>query len=567
MVPVSALAVDASVETAVESSREQRVNAAAFRLCVLGPLAVTAGGEPLALPKSKKTRALLAYLALAGGPVRRERLCEMFWDAPDDPRGSLRWSLSKLRPIANTGKIERLWSDADAVAWRGAPADLDLRAVEQMLETGAGGLQRGKLAALAKMFRGELGEGLDLPEHDAYQRWLVAERERVRALRGGLLCALIDRLDASPADALPHAGVLAELAPYDEAAHARLFTLHRRLGREKEARQAYDAGLRALREAGRPTAALDAAWRGGAPRKAEAEPPPVSSAGTAPKSGASALTQDIRFCRAAGGVRIAYATVGSGPPLVKTSNWMNHLEYDWESPVWRHLLHACAENNTFIRYDSRGNGLSDWAVEDFSFETRVADLEAVIEAAGVERFALLGMSQGCSAAIEYAVRHPQRVTKLVLYGGFARGWAVDASPRAIEEGEATVTLMRTGWGRDNPAFRQMFASLFFPEGTPEQFAAFNELQRMTTSGENAAKLMLALGQTDVTHRLAQVTTPTLVIHARGDAAIRYQRGLEIAAGIPGARFVTLESRNHVLLEHEPAWPKFWNEVSRFLAED
>lgn len=560
MAQVSALAVDASVETAVESAGDGRVKAEGVQLSLLGPLAVTADGEALALPKSRKTRALLAYIALSQGPVRRERLCELFWDVPDDPRGALRWSLSKLRPVANADGVERLAADADAVTWT-APEALDLRAIEEASANGFGDLPLKRLQALASLFRGELGEGLDLPEHDVFQRWLAAERGRVRGLRAQLLRALVDRLDGKPADALPHAGTLAELDPYDETAHVRLVTLHRRLNREKEARQAYDAGVRALREIGKSAAALDAAWRAGAPKGGAAEPRAAAPIPSAPQ-----LTQDIRFCTAKDGTRIAYATVGSGPPLFKASNWMNHLEYDWESPVWRHLFRAFAGTYTLVRYDARGNGLSDWDVEDFSFEARMDDMEAVVEAAGLERFALFGVSQGCSMAVEYAVRHPEHVSKMVLYGGFALGWA-KGSERARDEGQATATLMRIGWGRDNPAFRQMFTSQFLPEGTPEQFAWFNELQRMTTSGESAARLMLSLGETDVVERLGQVTTPTLVLHARDDAAIKYRFGRELAAGIPGARFVTLESRNHMLLEHEPAWPRFWAEVSRFLAED
>jgi pimeloyl-ACP methyl ester carboxylesterase len=375
----------------------------------------------------------------------------------------------------------------------------------------------------------------------------------------GILRALVARLDASPAEALPHAGVLAEIEPYDEVARAGLVTLFRRLGREKEARQAYDAGLRALKEIGRSTAALDAAWRGKpSAREPDAAPPPSA----APKP----LTQDIRFCRAADGVGLAYAVVGEGPPLVKTSNWLNHLEYDWESPVWRHMFRALAGDHRFIRYDSRGNGLSDWDAADLSIEAMVSDLEAVVAAAGDERFALLGISQGCAVAVEYAVRHPERVEKLVLYGGYARGWRIGGTPTQLAEREAMVTLAETGWGRDTPAFRQVFTSLFIPDATAEQIGWFNELQRITTSPANAARLMRSLGIVDVRERLAMVAAPTLVLHAREDLRVSFERGRELAAGIPGARFVPLEGRNHLILEHEPAWPRFLDEVTRFLAE-
>jgi DNA-binding SARP family transcriptional activator/pimeloyl-ACP methyl ester carboxylesterase len=531
--------------------------AAAFRLSVLGPLSVAVAGAPAALPKSRKTRALLAYLALVGGPVRRERLCELFWNVPDDPRGALRWSLSKLRPIVNAGETERLTSGADDVAWAGAADDVDLHAVEAALENGEGALATGALATLAGAFHGELLEGLELSEHDGFERWLLAERERVRQLRVRILRALLDRLADTPADALPHASALVEVEPYDEAARAGLVTLLRRLGREKEARQAYDAGARALKEIGRSTTAVDAAWRGAANAQTSAKP-------EAPAVG-RALNQEIRFCRAPDGTQIAYATVGSGSPLVKTSNWMNHLEYDWESPVWRHVFRALAGSHHFIRYDSRGNGLSDWDAPDVSFEALVSDLEAVVAAAGLERFTLLGISQGCAVAVEYAVRHPERVDKLVLYGGYARGWRIEAPPPQLAEREAMITLAETGWGRDTPAFRQIFTSLFIPDATPEQIGWFNELQRITTSPGNAARLMRSLGLVDVRERLAMVQAPTLVLHAREDMRVTFDRGRELAAGIPGARFVTLEGRNHLILEHEPAWPRFLDEVTRFLA--
>jgi len=279
----------------------------------------------------------------------------------------------------------------------------------------------------------------------------------------------------------------------------------------------------------------------------------------------AAPKQEIKYCRTANGVRLAFATAGSGRPLVKTANWLNHLEFDWESPIWRHFLHRLAQNRTLIRYDARGNGLSDWDVPDISFEAWVRDLETVVDAAGVERFPLLGMSQGCSVSIAYAVRHPERLTHLVLYGGFAAGRLAD--PRSAEERqetEALMTLTRLGWGQENPAFRQIFTSQFMPSATKEQADAFNELQRKTTSPECATRYMEAVAHTDVRSLLGRVKTPTLVMHARGDARVAFERGRQMAAGIPGARFVALEGRNHLFLEHEPAAQRFFEELDLFL---
>jgi len=275
--------------------------------------------------------------------------------------------------------------------------------------------------------------------------------------------------------------------------------------------------------------------------------------------------QDIRFCKAFDGVSIAFATVGDGPPLVKTANWMNHLEHDWESPVWRPFFDAMSARHMLIRYDERGNGLSDWTVEDFSLEAMVADLEAVVSAMGLTRFPVLGISQGCAVSIEYAARHPEKVSKLVLYGGYARGWR-SAPPEVQNRIEAMITLMQDGWGSDNPAFRQLFTSVFIPDATREIQDWFNEMQRVTTSPKNAVALMNALGEVDVSKRLSEVRAPALVIHPRGDLTVPYSRAREMAIGIDGARFVTLETRNHIPLPHHATSRRMIQEVEAFLAD-
>jgi pimeloyl-ACP methyl ester carboxylesterase len=282
----------------------------------------------------------------------------------------------------------------------------------------------------------------------------------------------------------------------------------------------------------------------------------------APKSD---LRQEVRFCTAADGPHIAYATVGSGAPLVKAGNWLNHLEYDWESPVWSHLLHWFAERNHLVRYDARGNGLSDWDVGDIQLDHFVTDLEAVVDAQGLDQFDLFGVSQGCAVSIAYAVRHPGKVRKLILYGGFALGRRLRGKPIEAEQAEAMLTLMRTGWGQENPAFRQFFTSLFIPDATPDQMQWFNNLQKVTTSAENAVKMRLISDGMNVVDLLPKVSCPTLVLHCRDDAVQPFEEGRRIAAGIPGARFVALDGRNHLILESDPGWPRFQQEVSTFLA--
>jgi pimeloyl-ACP methyl ester carboxylesterase/DNA-binding winged helix-turn-helix (wHTH) protein len=277
------------------------------------------------------------------------------------------------------------------------------------------------------------------------------------------------------------------------------------------------------------------------------------------------LRQEIHFCTSPDGVRIAYSEVGAGPPLVKASNWLNHLEHDWQSPLWIPFLRAMAARHRFIRYDGRGNGLSDWDVEKISFDGFVSDLESVIAATGLERFALLGLSQGAAISVAYAVRHPERVSHLVLYGGFVRGRRKRISPDEMAQSEAMLTLMRQGWGKDNPAFRQMFTSLFVPGATAEQMQWFNDLQRITTSPENAVRLRRTVDEIDISDLLARVQAPTLVLHCRDDAVQPFDEGRRLAAGIKGARFVALEGRNHVILEGDPGWSRFIDEINEFLA--
>jgi class 3 adenylate cyclase/pimeloyl-ACP methyl ester carboxylesterase len=284
------------------------------------------------------------------------------------------------------------------------------------------------------------------------------------------------------------------------------------------------------------------------------------------RAGAPELKQEIRFCTAGDGVQLAYSTIGQGPPLVKPGNWMTHLEYDLESPVWRHFYRELAKEHTVLRYDARGNGLSDRVIPDLTFDAFVSDLEAVVEAAGIARFALLGVSFGCPVAISYAVRHPERVSHLVLYGGYAMGRDKRAHTDAErEENAASLTLTRLGWGKENPAFRQLFTSQFIPGGTKEQADWFNELQRVTISPDMAVRFMEIGGQADVTPLLSRVTMPTLVMHAIDDARVPFDAGRRMAAAIPNARFVSLQGRNHLILEDEPAFGQFLQHLRAFLA--
>ncbi|WP_272947449.1 alpha/beta fold hydrolase [Variovorax sp. JS1663] len=278
------------------------------------------------------------------------------------------------------------------------------------------------------------------------------------------------------------------------------------------------------------------------------------------------LKQQIRFCTAPDGVRLAYATAGHGPPLLKVGNWMSHLEFDLTSPVWGHVLEALCATRTLVRYDQRGTGLSDREIEQMSFEIWLKDIETVADAAGLARFPMLAMSQGVSLAIAYAARHPERVSHLVLQGGYARGRRMRGGGQALdEEADTQAKLIEIGWGRSDPAFRQFFTSQFLPEGTPEQHRWFNELESVSTSPKTAARMLREFDRIDVTALLPQVRCPTLVLHSTGDLRVPFDEGRIIAGGIAQARFVPLHSAHHLVLAQDAVWPRWVEEVRDFLA--
>jgi class 3 adenylate cyclase/pimeloyl-ACP methyl ester carboxylesterase len=252
----------------------------------------------------------------------------------------------------------------------------------------------------------------------------------------------------------------------------------------------------------------------------------IEQINTAQETALANVAQTIKYCRARDGVRLAYAISGSGPPLVRSGNWMNHLEYDWESPIWRHVLRGLSREHTLIRYDARGNGMSDWDVVTLSLDAWVTDLETVVDAVGVERFPLLGISQGCAVAVAYAVRRPERVSHLILYGAFALG-GKKRTPGEKEMRAATMTLMRLGWGSDNPSFRQMYTARFIPGATHEQADYFNELQQRTTSPQCATRYYDVTGDIDILELLPKVKAPTLVMHARDDGVVPFEAGCQL----------------------------------------
>jgi pimeloyl-ACP methyl ester carboxylesterase/DNA-binding winged helix-turn-helix (wHTH) protein len=276
-------------------------------------------------------------------------------------------------------------------------------------------------------------------------------------------------------------------------------------------------------------------------------------------------TQEIRYCRSPDGVRIAYATSGSGPPLVKAANWLTHLDLEWQSPIWAHWIDELSQSHQLVRYDERGCGLSDWEVREFSLDAWVEDLELVVDSVGLDRFPLLGLSQGGAVALAYAVRHPERVSRLVLVGAYSRGrLARAATAEEREEADLDMQVGRVAWRRDDPAYRQVFAAQFLPDAPRSAWDAFNQVQRATTSTENVVQFLDTFAHIDVSNLAAEVACPTLVVHSRRDRRVPVEQARELAALIPGSVLHLLDSGNHIVMSDEPAWPELMSRLDAFL---
>jgi pimeloyl-ACP methyl ester carboxylesterase len=510
----------------MEATLDAKATPLQFRL--LGKFEVSRGDAAIPLPQSKKTRALLAYLAGCDRAQRRDYLCEMFWELPDDPRAALRWSLSRTRQIVG----DALNADRDAVSLNLDGIDVDQRNIRRMAHANLDGFSVDELEQAVRHFRGRFLDDLSLPRCPMFEAWRTANMNEAELIELRLRRRLVDVLGDEPQRALVHAHALLARTPDDKSLASEVEALAQR------SRQ--DASARATNPSAEP-AQSDGA------------------------SAAADLWQDIRYCSSRDGTQIAYAISGEGAPILKAANWMSHLQFEWESPIWRHWIQGLSEAGRLYRYDERGNGMSDWDVADVGFDAMFADLEAVVAATGLEQFALLGISRGCALAIAYAARHPERVSRLILYGGYAKGWRARGDASEIAVREAMVSIIREGWGKENPAFRQMFTSLFVPGATQKQMDWFNELQRQTVSPDNAARLQLASAIVDVSDQLSSVKAPTLILHSRGDSVVPMTCGRDLATQIPNARFVLLDSKNHILLEDEPAFGQFLVELRRFLS--
>ncbi|EAR10545.1 adenylate/guanylate cyclase/hydrolase, alpha/beta fold family protein [Reinekea sp. MED297] len=464
---------------------------------------------------------------------------------PDDPRGALRWSLSKVRQLVNQPDDERLSADRERVSLLMDGVEIDVHQISQQLKRER--LSLTELEALLSSLEEPFLDGIDLVEEQIFQQWLTAERREVIRLQGKALKQLVTHPEADIERRLHWARQWADIEPMSPDSATCLLSELKRHGYMQDVADLTQTYTDRFRNAG-------IAWSHDS----------VPSNPTEKHRRRDLLSQQkIAFCQAEDGVQLAYATVGKGSPIIKAANWLSHLEHDWDAPIWSPLFRELATEHRFIRYDERGNGLSDWNVDDISFESFVSDLEAVVEATAIDRFSLLGISQGAAVSIEYAVRHPERVSCLILFGGYDAGWRVDATENVIAEREAVMTLTQAGWGRDNPTYRQIFSSTFMPSANTEELAWFNEFQRLTTSPENAVRFLSVFGDIDVRDKLAQVSVPTLVIHSLGDCRIPASVGRNIAEQIPAAEFVGLDSDGHLLLGRESASRAFVDAVKAF----
>ncbi|MCS0497272.1 alpha/beta fold hydrolase [Ancylobacter sp. MQZ15Z-1] len=523
-----------------------------LEISLLGELRVVRLGAEVALPASRKARALLAFLVATGRPHRRERLSELFWDLPDDPRAALRWSLTKLRKVVDSPGRPRIIADRERVSFDAEGLAIDMRGVRGALRDPGADIPLSALETMAERLEQVFLDGLDGAGADdgAFDSWLTAEREDMRAARCRVLYRLATHPDMDPIPAQKWARLWREVDPEgNEARRPGPPAPHRREMAE-------------ARERPPPPALIAGPGTGLLQLPIPRSPVPRPSV---PQLIERALrSQRIGFCEVGDGTKIAYAITGSGPPLLKAANWLNHLEFDWSSPIWGRGFAEIARLRTFVRYDERGCGLSNWDVDDLTFDAFVEDLEAVVDKLGLERFPLLGISQGAAVSIEYAVRHPERVSGLILIGGYAAGWRHLSSPEEQARREAVRDLTKVGWGTDNPAYRHIFSQTFMPDAGPEELAWFDEFQRRTTSAHNAARFQDAFGDIDVRDRLAKVRTPTIVLHSRYDQRVPLEVGRALASGIPDAHFVPLESRNHILVDNEPAWLTCVDAVRRFM---
>jgi pimeloyl-ACP methyl ester carboxylesterase/DNA-binding SARP family transcriptional activator len=529
--------------------------ATVVRVNLLGGFSLRVGDRTvIAGPTGRRDSIRLAeYLALAPGRrAHRELVLDALWpDTPVDAAANrlhkaahyLRKCIGLPESVVLKGDMVALFPDARL------PVEVDVELFDQRAQRAinpAAGEEGASCADQAlDLYNGDL-----LP-HELYEDWTFHHRQRLQ-LRHRELLRRRGRF-----------GELLAVDPLDEGAHVEVMRELLRSGDRSGVLRQFEALTESLqRELGIGPSEEACAVRDMALAPIQRPAPPAA----APRA-ASLATQRVSFCHTTDDVRLAYAVSGSGPPLVKASNWLTHLDHDWENPVWRHWWQTLSERHTLVRYDERGCGLSDWDVDDDSFtlDAWVRDLETVVDALGLERFPLLGMSQGGPIAISYAARHPERVSHVIVFGTCARSTWARADEKRRRELAALGELIRTSWGSDQPGFRQVYDARFLPDGPLEIWRAFDELQHRSASAPNAHRLWRAFGHLDCTEAARRLEVPTLILHSSDDQVWAFAEAEELHALVPGSRLVSLPSRNHILQADEPAFRILVDEVERFLA--
>jgi len=522
-----------------------------IQLNLLGTMSVTVDGEPVALPNSRKTRGLLAYLAVTGRAERRDRLCELFWEIPDDPRGALRWSLSKLRRLVDQPDRQSLIADRESVRLALPEDAIDFHRLRAVVRKGAAAAATQALRATVED-AGTFLEGLETPDCEKFNAWCIAQRESVRQWRVMVLDELTGR-DIDPEEAVSLARSWTMLDPYSVLAWERLIQLLDRSKRTREADQQRVLAVRVLTEA---NAEIPLGLR----RPTGARTAPVAAAVSQPEP----IEQDVRFCRSSDGTRIAYSQIGEGPPLLRAGYWMNDLQRDLTSPVWRPWIDLLSSGRSLVRYDVRGLGMTDRDA-DQSIDLFVDDLSAVADAAQLDRFDLYGMAQGAVTAIAYAARNPDRVRRLVLQSSYARGWMLRQEPQEIERRKAIITLATSGWQQNNQALVNMFLGLYLSEADETEVRWYEKFLQSIMQHPGTRELQEVLGYADVAALAERVEAPTLVMHPRGEVIIPLSAGREVAALIPDASLLMLDTSSHVIVHGDPAWERIRSAIEDFLA--
>ncbi len=533
---------------------------------LLGDFALDVDGRhvPGSAFRRRSAAALVKLLALCPSRrMHREQVMDALWPdlAPSDAANQLHKAAYYAR---------RATGVADSVLLRNEMVSLfptaDVAVDAVAFEAAAGSAAVADGVGAAQLALADYAGGL-LPE-DPYESWAAQPRQRLEMLYRELLRRAgrwPELVALEPTDEEAHLGLAQSMLARGDRTGAlrQLDTIEQILRDELGiglSPEGYDLRVRALDS---PVSVPPVSVP---PVSVPIVPERVTRPALAPRH-ASLATQTMRFCRTQDGVRLAYASSGDGPTVVKAANWLTHLDYDWASPVWSHWWRGLSQTHRLVRYDERGSGLSDWNVppDSFTLDAWVHDLETVVDTMGLERFALLGMSQGGPIAVRYAARHPERVSHLIVYGTCARATWARATDEERRELAALGELIRVSWGSDQPGFRQVYDARFIPDGPLEVWRAFDELQRLSTSPENAYQLWRGFGTLDAAVDTGQVAAPTLILHSKDDRVWRFSEAEELHALIAGSRLIELDSNNHILRADEPAFAHLLHEVRDFLA--